>query len=196
MRSQGCATELRGKSRYAKLGLADEKPFRRTANGVEVLANALPVIVPAGDELQLSHWFVYADGLTQFVYNGELLPFDEAASLPRDGTVTTSAADGSWITIEGLGRFKAEDGDWGIDPSERIREARDELAILQGQAGTRERCLAAHEVYEQDPSDVNRTALRLAYEAVPMHLRKFCGDMDSQDWPMRSILYGDEKPYR
>ena len=34
----------------------------------------------------------------------------------------------------------------------------------------------------------NREALREAYFAVPRHLRHYCGDMDSKDWPIRRIL--------
>jgi len=54
------------------------------------------------------------------------------------------------------------------------------------------RCIDAHEAYEQAPGEERREALRQAYEAVPEHLRMHCGDMDSKDWPIRHILFGDE----
>jgi hypothetical protein len=48
--------------------------------------------------------------------------------------------------------------------------------------------------YEAAPSEEKREALRKAYEAVPEHLRMYCGDMDSKDEPIRRILgqFGDE----
>ena len=36
--------------------------------------------------------------------------------------------------------------------------------------------------------EVAREVLRAAYHAVPEHLRMYCGDMDSKDWPIRRIL--------
>lgn len=189
---QGDNIEVRGGVRYRKMGFADAKPFRVDSSGTELFAKHLPIFIVCGGESLLKQWFIYEDGLTQFGFGKELIALEEAANLLQNGTVTTRVADGSWITIDGLGKFKAVNGWWGITPSERIREARDEFAILQGQAGTRERCIAAHEAYEQDPTEANRTSLRLAYEAVPEHLRIFCGDMDSKDWPIQQILYGDK----
>jgi hypothetical protein len=35
--------------------------------------------------------------------------------------------------------------------------------------------------------------LRRSYEAVPEHLRMYCGDMDTKDIPIRMILYGKDE---
>ena len=45
--------------------------------------------------------------------------------------------------------------------------------------------------YESDSSEANRKRLRDTYEAVPEHLRMYCGDMDSRDGPIKRILYWD-----
>jgi hypothetical protein len=65
------------------------------------------------------------------------------------------------------------------------------LEELNGGPGAIRSCIEAHEAYESDPSPERRETLRRAYEAVPEHLRLYCGDMDSKDWPIRRILYGE-----
>lgn len=35
--------------------------------------------------------------------------------------------------------------------------------------------------------------MRAAYEAVPEHHRMYVGDMDTQDIPVRMILYGEDE---
>jgi hypothetical protein len=185
----GSDVELRGKVRYAKLGMADERPFRRLSDGSEILGKSLPVFARHSDMWLLRQWFVYADGLSQFGCEGELMPLDEAARRILEGEVTTRVPDGSWITMDHLGSFQSKDGWWGISLAERIREAYDELDMLQGHAGSIRICVDAHQSYEKDPSEENREHLRAAYEAVPKHLRIFCGDQDSKDGPIRRILY-------
>jgi hypothetical protein len=171
---------------------ADARLYRIDVNGEEILGEPLPILVSDGDEAIMTQWFIYSDGLTQFGREGTLISLDEAAEMINTGIAGTTAPEGAWITIDELGRFKSKETRWWIDPSERIREARDELAILRGEAGTQRTCVDAHKAYKQDPSEANKENLRLAYEAVPKHMRRFCGDMDSKDWPIRRILYGDE----
>jgi hypothetical protein len=48
--------------------------------------------------------------------------------------------------------------------------------------------------YNDNPGQEQRERLRLAYEAVPEHLRMYCGDMDSKDGPIRRILDGHPRP--
>ncbi len=184
----GDATEGRGKVRYTMLGSADDKPFRRSPDGSEVLGHALPVFVRQSDAWLLTQWFIFADGLAQLGCEGDLLPLDDAARMIIEGEVTTRVPDGSWITMDHLGRFQSKKGRWEISLVERIREAYDELIILQGQPGSVRRCNAAYQSYKQDASEENREHLRAAYEAVPKHLRSLCGDQDYRNWPSH-ILY-------
>jgi hypothetical protein len=189
---EGDDTEIRDGVRWAKMDGADARLYRIDVNGKEILGESLPIFVANGDEAIMTQWFIYSDGLTRFGREETLISLDVAAEMIGTGIAGTSAPEGSWITIDGLGKFKSKDEQWWIDPSERIREARDELAMLRGETGTQRKCIDAHKAYKQDPSKANKENLRLAYEAVPKHMRRFCGDMDSKDWPIRRILYGDE----
>ncbi len=193
---QGTDIEMRGGVRYAKLGLGNTAPYRVSLDGEEIAAKKLPVLEVVADGYRLQHWFIYADGLSQLGYGNELLPPDAVAQMFRQGRLTLSVSEGAWVTLDGLGRFQAGEGWWGIKPAERIREATGFLEELSGGPGPLRRCIDAHRAYREDPTREHREALREAYEAVPEHLRRYCGDMDSKDGPIRRILYGDERQGR
>src|SRR5262245_629496 len=190
---EGDDTEIRNGVRYAKLGLANEKPYRKRGRGAVVLGAEVPVFLKAEDGYRLERWFVYADGQSQLGYGADLLPVEEAACLFGHGQLATAVPDGAWVTIDGLGRFRAAEGYWHVKARERVREGYDLLDKLGGQPGSIRRCIELHAEYEREPSAEWRAALRRAYEAVPEHLRRYCGDMDSKDGPIRWILYGGGK---
>ena len=118
---------------------------------------------------------------------------NEVATRLNGDDLCRSAPDGARIIIEGLGWFESQNAGWHVKPEERIREAYDVLAILNGEQGSMRTCMNCFREYQTDPSTENRDRLRLAYEAVPEHLRHYCGGIDSKDWPIRRILYGEER---
>ena len=186
---QGTDTEVRNGIRYAKgSGWGRAKPYRIALAGDEVAGGELPVFEVVAGGYRLRRWLIYADGLSQLGYGRELMPLEVASRMLEDGRLTLSVPTGSWIALDGLGRFQTGEGYWGIPPTERIREASDLLDQLNGGQGAIRRCIDAHSAYKSDPSPDRREALREAYEAVPEHLRLFCGDMDSKDGPIRRIL--------
>jgi uncharacterized protein (TIGR02996 family) len=189
---QGTDTEVRNGMRYAKLGMGDGKPYRVSLAGDEVAGAELPVFEVVADGYRLRRWFIYSDGQSQLGYANELLPLETVAQMFEEGRLILSVPAGAWVTLDGLGRFQAGEGFWFIKPGERIREASGLLEELNGGPNPIRRCIDAHRAYESGPSQERREALRQAYEAVPMHLRCFCGDMDSKDGPIRRILSSNE----
>jgi len=189
---QGSDCELRGNVRYAKLGLSDSKPYRTDVEGRECLGDAVLVFEQREPSFRLVRWVVFADKTSQFGAEAPLLSLDEACEHVRAGKYRTSVPDGKWVEIEELGSFVVKGGRWGVDPIERVREVKDRVEILTGGDGSIRRCIEAHAAYNKSPSEESKDLLRHAYEAVPEHRRIFCGDMDSKDWPIRQILYGDD----
>jgi hypothetical protein len=153
----------------------------------------------------LTPWLVYADGLSRLGARGPLVGFDEVAA--RFGTdLTTRAAADETVVLPGLGRVVvAPPATDYVDPEDRIREARDAVAMLRGEPGVHALCRRAFEEYEQqealarstqpEPEALTaaRDRLRAAYEAVPAHRRMYLGDMDSKDWPIRLALGLDDR---
>jgi uncharacterized protein (TIGR02996 family) len=186
---QGTDTEVRDGMRYAKgSGWGHAKPYRVTPDGGEVAGTELPVLEVVADGYRLRRWLIYADGLSQLGYANELAPLEAVGRMFEEGRLTLSVPAGAWVTLDGLGRFQIGEGYWFLKPDERLREAADLLDQLKGSPGAISRCIEAHREYELDPSQERREALRVAYEAVPEHLRMYCGDMDSKDGPIRRIL--------
>jgi uncharacterized protein (TIGR02996 family) len=190
---QGTDTEIRNGVRYAKgAGLGGAKPYRITLAGEEVAGAELPVLEVVADGYRLRRWLIYADGLTQLGYANELTSPELVARMFEEGRLTLSVPAEAWVTLDGLGRFQAGEGFWFIEPGERLREASDLLEQLRGGSGAIRRCIEAHRAYRSGPNRERREALREAYEAVPRHLRRFCGDMDSKDGPIRRVLAGSQ----
>lgn len=72
-----------------------------------------------------------------------------------------------------------------------LGEVRDDIDNLNGRPNSTRRCLAAVDVFRQQPTEANRTAVREAYAAIPKHLRRYAlGDMDRKDFPLRVIVTG------
>lgn len=188
---QGTDTEERGGIRYAKgSGWGRAGRYRVTAAGERVSGRDLPVFEVASDGLRLRWWCVYADGLSQLDSGSELMAAGALERMFADGRLTLEVPRNTWVTLDGLGRFKAGQGLWSVKPGERVREVADLLNQLNGGSPAAVRCMEALRDYRAEPSEERREALRAAYGAVPEHLRMFCGDMDTKDGPIRRILDG------
>ena len=55
------------------------------------------------------------------------------------------------------------------------------------------KCQSAWEEYDQNPTKQTREKLRVAYENVHVSDRKFLGDMDVKDIPIRMVLFGEQE---
>ncbi len=190
--TQRSDVELRNGMGYANGGgVRRGEPYRVTPEGEVVAGRELPVFEVMPDGLRLRHWMLYADGLTQLGYGGELIPLESVRAMFDDGRLTLSVPPQTWVLLDGLGRFRAGRGSWWVEPAERLREAADLIDTLNGGPGAGHRCMETLAQYEGDPTDERKEALRAAYHTVPEHLRMYCGDMDSKDLPIRRILGPD-----
>lgn len=185
---------VHGKLRRAKLSITNGKPFRVGLGGEEIPGEAIPVFLHSESEFYLTSWFIYKDGSSRIGISSEISSLQEVATRMEDGDLRTSVANGARINIEGLGWFEAQGSYWDVKPKERVREAYDVLSILKGEPGSIQACRACFREYEENSNSTNRDRLKSAYEAVPEHLRIYCGDMDSKDGPIRKVLYADEPP--
>lgn len=169
--------------RVAKLSLPDTRPRRGPVDGrrIEVLRRE------RDDAVSLVGLTLWGDALAQ-VDGEEAAPADAVLERLASGDLRTSAPDGARVTIPGLGSFTLAQSSWSVRRAERVREARALLAELGGADDPVRACRDAHARYAADPTDARREALRAAYEAVPRHLRMYCGDMDTKDSEIRRIL--------
>lgn len=191
---EGSDTEMRGKVRWAKLSLADDHPVRRGGDGSEIAGREVPAFAKSGTKWRLTRVFIFANGTARVGADGDFTTVDAIYRAFDSGELATSVTDRTPVEVEGLGTFVSTQGAWFVAPSERVKEIRDLVSQLAGNPDAVKVCREALQTYESSPSEVNRSRLRAAYEAVPQHLRIFCGDMDSKDWPIKNILYGGADP--
>jgi hypothetical protein len=184
--------EVRNGVKHSKYPRPNGKPYFLDLSGAPIFGDSTPVFLHKGSEFHLSQWTVYPDGTSQVGSNFLRFPLDQVAQRLQGGDLATSAPNGSFVVVEGLGRFQVQAGGWGVKPKERIREATDKIAKLRGENGSVHNCLQALHAYHADPREVTRERLREAYEAVPQHLRMYCGTMDEKDGPIRSVLLPNE----
>jgi hypothetical protein len=187
----GSDVEVRGKVSYAKLGLSDKKPVLSTVP--MTVGESVPIFRRQGDEFVVEQWFVFADGSSRVGADEPVQALDEALSRLSSGELVTAVPDGARVHIPTLGVIEVASGSWSIDPAERAREACDLVDEAQGKASRIATCIDAFSAYESSPREEARERLRIAYEAVPKHLRMYCGDMDSRDRPIVRVLYGDSE---
>lgn len=184
----GTDTEMRGKVRYAKFGLSDRQPCRRTDNEQLLMGREVPIFEIIDQEYSLTRLFVFADGLCRIGFNGALQHLDVVVEMFSNGALATSAPDGCRIRVEGLGSSLCSSGYWHVQPEERVREIRALHKELNGANDPVRECMLRKRTYREQPSEANLLALRSAYFAVPEHLRLYCGDMDSKDSEIRKLL--------
>ncbi|WP_167645988.1 DUF7638 domain-containing protein [Mameliella alba] len=102
--------------------------------------------------------------------------------------------EGDRVTIRGLGAATCAYAAPGPCSGEAlIGELRESGRELRGEPTSFHVCRSAADAYWAEPTEENLETLRRTYEAVPPHLRRYCGDMDEKDIPIRKVLYGDSR---
>jgi hypothetical protein len=187
----GSDIELRGKVRTAKMGLSDKKAYR-IADGAdeEILGDNVSVLRLTDRGLELTRLFVFADGLLRIGPDGDLFPLEMLPSRYAEGEISNQAPTRSQVYLPGLGEFRPNSVFGRISVPDRIGEIHDMLDKLNGGSGVVWQCAQRYEQYIRAPTSEAKDALRSAYEAVPDHLRCYCGDMDTRDTAIRKVLFG------
>lgn len=116
--------------------------------------------------------------------------FDNLEELIINGLITTKLKIGERITILGLGTFIIKSGD-GIDIHSKFKEIADKFNELNGCENSIAKCARIFDEYKKHPTNRIKTELKDAYEAVPEHQRIFVGTMDTKDYEVRQVIYGD-----
>ena len=60
---------------------------------------------------------------------------------------------------------------------------------FEGKATLREKCLKAYDDYINNPTNINKHKLLIAYESIPYHNRRYLFEMGVDDEPIKEILY-------
>lgn len=116
--------------------------------------------------------------------------FTDLKNLMDKQIITTNLNNGERITVLGLGTFIVSEGE-GTDMNSKYNEFVDKYNELRGEEGSIDKCRRIFKEYKETPTLKLKDELKEAYEAVPEHQRIYVGDMDTKDYEVRQIIYGD-----
>jgi hypothetical protein len=168
----------------------------RTSQGDYTECALLVAFIHTGDwngrpQYSLAAISVYQDG-TVDCWGRET--FEEFKRKVRSGRVATQPPANAEIKVDSIGMFTLATAAYEKDPEDLILEVADEIEALNRRPTSSRKCRDAWAAYEKSPTEAAREALRVAYEAVPKHNRKYVlGDQDRRDGPIRRVLHGAGK---
>ena len=120
----------------------------------------------------------------------KVFKFEELNELVNSGQLTTELKIGETVTILNLGSFRVKSGS-GVEIKFKLKELTDKFNELNGRENSIAKCARIFEEYKQNPTKNLKNDLKKAYEAVPEHQRIFVGTMDTKDYEVRQVIYGD-----
>jgi hypothetical protein len=169
--------------------MAQWNEVTRTENGQEIPGKRLRAFVHSGDTYFPTDVEIYKDGIIGCL---GLVEFEQFKEYIAQGKVITSLPENAEVRIGFLARFRAKYVRSWIKEKEFLKEIIDIIDELNGRLTSSQKCREAYERFQEDPCEATRIALKIAYESIPEHNRKYVGDMDSKDIPLRKIIYREE----
>jgi len=119
----------------------------------------------------------------------ELLSFEKFKDQSGKDFISEIKKD-SKVIIHGLGEFEIENTFWQNEINDVVGGVADEISKLNNQPDSSDICHSIYKEYLAQPSPQLKEKLKVAYEAIPTHLRMYIlGDMDSKDYPIQEIIY-------
>jgi len=167
--------------------LANYGSVSRMVDGKAIRGVTRPVFIHNGPYF-LTDLAIYRDGALDC---WGLVDFDEFCEKVRNGWVVTRPPDGAQISIHHLASFTTGEVQYAITGDDLIAEVRDAIEALNDRPTSSETCQSAFDAFNENPTDEALDQLKRAYEAVPSHLRRYLGDMDVKDVPIRMAIYGE-----
>ncbi|UWQ00724.1 hypothetical protein K3X44_09290 [Aliiroseovarius crassostreae] len=111
----------------------------------------------------------------------------------REDERLTTASKGDSVQISGLCNFEIADIGFTIPKDDFLSELEIGRDRLLGRETPVSRAVAVFKAFQENPTTEMLEELRTAYETVPRHMRRYCGNMDSKDIPIRIALYGEQE---
>ena len=156
----------------------------------EIAGALLPVFIKNGSHHFLTSLKVWQDGSIDCWEHVSLKGLEHKIA---SGWVVTALPEGAEVSVHSLGRFKATEVHSFVAEAELLKQVADVIEELNDRPTSADRVREALRKYAEQQTPENKEQLRIAYEAVPAHLRMYLGDQDRKDFPIRVILYGDQE---
>ena len=148
----------------------------------------LPAFIHNGSYHQITIG-VYEDGMIDC---WDLVTIEGFKEKVLEGWVVTQVPKGEEISCHHL-FYGTSQLECYIEIDDLVKEVEDTLNGLQCKKTSIEKCLQAFSQFLNEPNEINKEELKLAYLSVPIHLRCYMlGDMDLKDSPIRMCIEDDK----
>lgn len=194
----GSNSKMVGKANVAKHFMPDPKPYHfddpNSFFPRKVIGEKFHFFYRNEDtKTYLAELSIYKSGHIEITNlpTKKIYKFEDLTNLAQKGILTTDLKIGETVTILNLGSFKIASGS-GVDINFKLNELTDKFNELNGRENSIAKCARIFDEYKQNPTKKLRDELKEAYEAVPEHQRIFVGTMDTKDYEVRQVIYGDQ----
>lgn len=194
----GSNSKMVGKANVAKHFMPDPKPYHfddlNSFFPRKVIGEKFHFFYRNEDtKTYLAELSIYKSGHIEITNlpTKKIYKFEDLTDLAQKGILTTDLKIGETITILNLGSFRIASGS-GVDINFKLNELTDKFNELNGRENSIAKCARIFDEYKQNPTKKLRDELKEAYEAVPEHQRIFVGTMDTKDYEVRQVIYGDQ----
>ncbi|CAA6696726.1 MULTISPECIES: hypothetical protein [unclassified Lentimonas] len=134
---------------------------------------------------------VYEDGMVDC---WGLVDLDGFKNKIKEGWIVTEIPEGGELSLPNVGILKVKESIHSFPTDDLVTLVEDTIAKLNGTYIEKSKiCLEAYQAYLSEPTQENKEALRIAYEAVPRYERAYLGDQDVKDIPIRMAIYGEDE---
>ncbi len=162
----------------------------------EVFGETLNLFYKTGlNSFQLVRLNIYKDYMVEIacIENPVLIGLEEFKQMALSGEICTMLPENAVLQIYGLGEVIVHNTQSRISANDKVLEIEDILRRLNGEKDSITNCRNILLKYRDNPTTTVKNELRIAYEKIPAHNRKFVGDMDVKDTEVRMIIYGADE---
>ena len=194
---KGKNSKIVGKVNIAKHFMPDPKPYHYESTDSffpkKINGEKFHIFFRNNDsKTYLAELSIYKSGHIEITNlpSKKIFRFDELNILVEKEIITTDLKIGEVVTVLNLGSFKIKSGN-GVDIKFKLNEFKDKFNELNGGENSIAKCARIFEEYKNTPTKKLKNELKEAYEDVPEHQRIFVGTMDTKDYEVRQIIYGE-----
>lgn len=193
----GSSTKMIGKVNFAKHSIPDATPYHfddpNSFLPNKIYGNKFHFFYRNDDEkTYLAELSIYKDRYVEITNlpSKKIYKFEDLKELAEQGILTTDLQIGETITMLNLGSFKIVSGQ-SVDIKLKLAELQDKLNELNGEENSIAKYAKIFDEYLKNPTLKLRDMLKNSYENIPEHQRIYVGTMDTKDYEVRQIIYGD-----
>ncbi|MEP6900411.1 MAG: hypothetical protein ABJA66_01600 [Actinomycetota bacterium] len=173
----------------------ENKRFEHDIFPEKIKGDGFHLFYKNNDEYFLVRLSVFADEKIEINNLSENIELDlkSVKELVENEFLLTEIPQNAEVKIVGLGSFTAVKTNYVTSVEDKVFEIQDLIETLNNRLTSIEICSSIYDAYLQNPTLELKEKIKIAYENIPKHQRRYVGDMDVKDTAVRMIIYGEKE---